>query len=283
MAENKKSFVLYADLLATACKMPKEKAGELFITILEYVNDLDPEPEDLLVQIAFEPIKQQLKRDLKEWESKKMQRAETGRVGGVRSGEARRSKRSEGSKNEANEATLHFLKQNEVTLQNAKQNEANEAVTVNVTVTDTVINPPISPTGGLADDEPEMKVGFVVPDMCRLWYKKFPHYTQDLKKDQHAMGQIIAFIEKNEAGREGGVREIVEKIADEVEKDRFWVNKALSSIAYKVQEFYNKIKNPHAERTNPKTDRNGGFGILAEELKKDMAFLAARKQGGVGG
>lgn len=69
MAENKKSFLLYCDIIHTVKKMPKEKAGELFIHILEYVNDLNPQTDDLLINISFEPIKQQLKRDLKKYQS----------------------------------------------------------------------------------------------------------------------------------------------------------------------------------------------------------------------
>ena len=56
MAENKKSFVLYADLIHTVKKMPKEKAGELFLTILSYVNDEQPVVDDMLVDLVFEPI-----------------------------------------------------------------------------------------------------------------------------------------------------------------------------------------------------------------------------------
>jgi len=68
MAENKKSFLLYSNLIHTIKKLPDEKAGVLFKTILEYVNDLNPVIDDLLVEIAFEPIKQQLKYDLKKWD-----------------------------------------------------------------------------------------------------------------------------------------------------------------------------------------------------------------------
>ena len=118
MATDKKSFVLYADLLATVSKLPDDKAGQLFKHILAYVNDQNPETDDILLQIAFEPIKQQLKRDLIKWEDKREVRAELGRIGGVKSGEARRSK----------------MKQNEAKASNSKQNEANEAVTVNANV-----------------------------------------------------------------------------------------------------------------------------------------------------
>jgi len=49
MATDKKSFILYCDLIHTIEKMPADKAGELFKHILRYVNDLNPETDDLIV------------------------------------------------------------------------------------------------------------------------------------------------------------------------------------------------------------------------------------------
>jgi hypothetical protein len=68
MSVDKKSFLLYCDLIHTISKMPNDKAGELFKHILEYVNDKDPVTEDLIIQLTFEPIKQSLKRDLEKYE-----------------------------------------------------------------------------------------------------------------------------------------------------------------------------------------------------------------------
>lgn len=84
MAENKKSFLLYADLIHTVRKMPKEKAGELLLTILKYVNDENPIVDDMIVDLVFEPIKQQLKRDLKKFEEKKEERSISGQVGNLK-------------------------------------------------------------------------------------------------------------------------------------------------------------------------------------------------------
>lgn len=84
MATDKKSFVLYCDLIHTVKKMPKEKAGELFLHILNYVNDLNPETDDLLIEVAFEPIKQQLKRDLKSWEGSKENKSIAGIKGNLK-------------------------------------------------------------------------------------------------------------------------------------------------------------------------------------------------------
>ena len=82
MADNKKSFVLYTDIIHTVKKLPKEKAGELFLTILQYVNDENPIVEDLIVDLAFEPIKQQLKRDLVKYEERADRSRNNGQKGG---------------------------------------------------------------------------------------------------------------------------------------------------------------------------------------------------------
>jgi hypothetical protein len=117
MANGKKSFVLYTDLIHTIEKMPSEKAGDLFKHILRYVNDHNPTTDDLIIELTFEPIKQQLKRDLEKWNNEiKPKRSESGRLGGIKSGEARRSK----------------MKQTEANASMLKQTEANEGVSVNV-------------------------------------------------------------------------------------------------------------------------------------------------------
>lgn len=153
MAADKNGFILYKDLIHTVEKLPDEKVGQLFKTILEYVNDLDPEPDDILIQVIFEPIKQQLKRDLQAWRSIREKRADAGSTGGKKSGEIRKKKaeikRSKTKQNEANPSVAGLLHdEKEEVKKDAKQTgdnnminrsiEANEAV--NVTVTDTVIH-----------------------------------------------------------------------------------------------------------------------------------------------
>lgn len=82
--ENKKSFILYCDLIHLVEKLPDEKAGELFKHILRYVNDQNPQTDDMLLQIAFEPIKQSMKRDLVKWEEKREERSKSGLIGSLR-------------------------------------------------------------------------------------------------------------------------------------------------------------------------------------------------------
>lgn len=70
MAKGKNTFNLYTDMIGVFEKLPDEKAGQLIKHIFRYVNDQNPETDDLILGIAFEPIKQKLKRDLVKWEEK---------------------------------------------------------------------------------------------------------------------------------------------------------------------------------------------------------------------
>lgn len=127
MAENKKGFVLYADILHTVKHLTDEQAGKLFKHVLSYVNDEDPKSEDPIVNIAFEPIKQQLKRDLEKWETIRKKRSEAGQ----KSAEARKNKGT-------NSTSVKSVKQ---TLTNSTVNDnVNVTVTVNDNVKENVIN-----------------------------------------------------------------------------------------------------------------------------------------------
>ncbi len=68
MAKDKNSFLLYCDIIHTVEKLDDVQAGKLFKHLLKYVNDQNPNPENPLIEIAFEPIKQSLKRDLIKYE-----------------------------------------------------------------------------------------------------------------------------------------------------------------------------------------------------------------------
>ena len=125
MADNKKSFVLYCDIIKTVEKLPNETAGELFKHLLSYVNDEEPETDNLLVEVAFEPIKQQLKRDLVKWDEIREKRSEAGK----KSAQAKKNKLQQ------NQQVLTSVKSVEQTSTKSTVND-----TVNVTVNDNVIN-----------------------------------------------------------------------------------------------------------------------------------------------
>jgi hypothetical protein len=82
MAQNKKSFILYADQKGVFDQLPDELAGKLIKHILAYVNDENPISDNLIINIAFEPIKQCLKRDLRRWEDYIEKQSVNGKKGG---------------------------------------------------------------------------------------------------------------------------------------------------------------------------------------------------------
>ncbi len=118
MAENKKSFVLYSDSQGLVNQLPDDVAGRLLKHIYAYVNDENPISDELLLNVAFEPIKMQLKRDLIKWETQIEQR----RNAGLKSAEIR--KRNATSVNERSISST---------------DNVNDNVSVNVNVNDNVI------------------------------------------------------------------------------------------------------------------------------------------------
>jgi hypothetical protein len=89
--DGKKSVILYCDIIHTVEKLDNETAGLLFKHYLRYVNDLEPKTDNQIVDIIFESIKQNLKRDLKKYKKKQLQWSEAGK----RSAEVRSVKSKE--------------------------------------------------------------------------------------------------------------------------------------------------------------------------------------------
>jgi hypothetical protein len=138
MAKDKKSFILYADLKHTVDKLPDDKAGELFKLILSYVNDENPNTEDLLLSIAFEPIKRQLKRDLEAYEEKRENQSLKGREGNLKRWHKDLFKKYEEGKLSLEEAeSIANNRKTSLPDKTASGTIAKIADTVNVTVTDT--------------------------------------------------------------------------------------------------------------------------------------------------
>jgi hypothetical protein len=104
MAKDKKGFLLYADQRSLFEKLPNDKAGELIKLIFSYVNDENPVIDDLLLEIAFEPIKLQLKRDLKEYERIKSVRKTAGLKGGRPTKKQTEAKKANGFSEKQTEA-----------------------------------------------------------------------------------------------------------------------------------------------------------------------------------
>ena len=82
MAEGKKSFVMYCEWQELFTKLDDAQSGRLIKHIFAYVNDQNPEPPDVITDIAFTQIKQQFKRDLKKYEAIAERNRSNGRNGG---------------------------------------------------------------------------------------------------------------------------------------------------------------------------------------------------------
>lgn len=145
--------------------------------------------------------------------------------------ESRRKNRSGKVKNISSTYDKHMVNENEIVNEDEIKNEKSE------------------------NDE------FLVPSLCQIWYTTFPNYTKDQKKDFPAAAEILSFMCKQHditdlnANRDE-IKATFEKVAQEVQKDNFWQNKPLKSIASNIQEFYNKIKNPTNGITTPKKRLN---------------------------
>lgn len=101
MAEGKKSFVLYCDLIDNIDHLTNEEKGVLFQHLLEYVNDMKPVLEDRVILSAWKFIKSQLNRDLVKFEEIKEKRS----LAGKESARQRALKKSKQNKNNSTNST----------------------------------------------------------------------------------------------------------------------------------------------------------------------------------
>ena len=122
---DKGSFVVYLDIKEIVDELDDAQVAALFRAMLEYQTTGKVPKLSGALRYIFIPIRQQMDRDREKWDKTKAARAESGRKGGLKSGETRAKQK------EANEANASFGSRNEA-------NEANEAVNVNVNVNDNV-------------------------------------------------------------------------------------------------------------------------------------------------
>jgi hypothetical protein len=73
MAKDKKSFILYCDLIHEIDHLTDEEKGKLFQHLLEYVNDMNPTLDDRVLLGSWKHIQRQLKRDLMKYEERREQ------------------------------------------------------------------------------------------------------------------------------------------------------------------------------------------------------------------
>lgn len=136
MAENKKSFILYVDQKTTVDMLSDEQAGRLLKHIYAYVNDEYPTLDSLELKLAFEPIKQQFKRDLKKWENTKEQKSVAGIMGNLKRYHADLYEAVQSNAMQLSEA--QSIAETRRTSQSDTKLAVNVNDTVNVNVNDTV-------------------------------------------------------------------------------------------------------------------------------------------------
>ena len=184
MAENKKSFVLYSDSQGLINQLPDDVAGRLLKHIYSYVNDENPTTDELLLNIAFEPIKMQLKRDLIKYEKKREQWSEAGK----KSAEQRASTK-------ANEKQRTLTNVDSV----ATFSTVNDNVNVNVNVISKDINiPPWDLFLAYAKEkEPSVKIS-ALKNKYDAWVVNGWRNGNDkpIKNWKSALLQTLAYIEK---------------------------------------------------------------------------------------
>jgi len=113
---------MYADWTHSIKHLSDEQAGKVLKHLLAYVNDEDPQTDDPIVNITFEPIKQQLKRDLEKWGKIRQKRSDAGK----KSAEKRAQQKA------TNSTSVESVQQSST---NSTVN-VNDNVNVNVTVND---------------------------------------------------------------------------------------------------------------------------------------------------
>lgn len=84
MAEDKKGIIVYADWIDKFEELEDDEAGRLIKHFFRYVNDLDPVAPDRTTKLMFIDIQNQLKRDLKKWETTIEDRSTNGRLGNLK-------------------------------------------------------------------------------------------------------------------------------------------------------------------------------------------------------
>lgn len=89
--KDKKSFLAYVEWGETFDYLDNEQAGRLVKHIFDYVRDKNPTNSDPIINLAFIPIKQTLKRDLNKWVDK----SETNRLNGAKGGRPKKPKETE--------------------------------------------------------------------------------------------------------------------------------------------------------------------------------------------
>ncbi len=254
MAEDKKSFILYADSYGLIKQLPDEIAGKLLKHIFAYVNDENPETDNLLVNIAFEPIKQQLKRDLQKWETQLIEKSNSGKLGNL--------------KRWHNDLYLQVIK-NEIDIENAliiansrkvsHTDNVQSQTVANIAVNDNVsVNVNVNDTVNVINKKKVFDFCFLENENLKTVFEKWIAYKIEIKDNYKAQTSIETAFKKLKQFSNNDFK-VAEQIID-------------ISIANGYKGFF-ELKNQ-----NNQQKKQTSFGAIAEIANEDWSdFTLERK------
>lgn len=97
----KKSFILYTEVWPVVQKLDMEQRGRLFTAIMQHAMEEEPEKLDILTDVVFSFIANQMDRADERYQEICRRRAEYGRRGGLASAKAKASKSNQKQANQA--------------------------------------------------------------------------------------------------------------------------------------------------------------------------------------
>lgn len=131
----KESFVFHAEFISD---LPEEYKARFAMYAINYGLQGEEPSLDGLEHSLWLKIKRRIDSDKEAWEETKNKRSEAGKIGGIRSAEAKASKAKQdeatSSNFKQNQAIVDLLETSEAKPSKAKQDEANQAVNVNDSV-----------------------------------------------------------------------------------------------------------------------------------------------------
>ena len=192
MATDKKSFVLYADNYGLIKQLPDDVAGRLLKHIFAYVNDENPVSDDLLLNIAFEPIKMALKRDLKKYEQIKEKRS----LAGKKSAEQRQQ-------NSTNPTHVDFVQQTSTnpTVSDSDNVSVIDSVSdsVNVLSKDNIIIPEIENFGSVAIEDFNFSHSKILKFESPSWLESVAMQQKiSIEEIQNKIDEFVLFLSTTE-------------------------------------------------------------------------------------
>jgi hypothetical protein len=241
MAENKSSFIIYTDWKQDFEFLTDAEAGKLIKHLLQFASDENPtlDNEDRILQYAAQKMKSVMKKDLKKYEQVIEKRSNSGKIGGLSSGESRRSKQKE-----ANEANASIPKQNEGVNVNDNVNEEKE--------------------GDFKNFEHTENEKYLIPEMVTIYKKHFPNYPYDKKRDFAPLRVVSEFIcqskgipyQPNAPNCIAEVSKEWSAVAGFIAADDFFKNYSLSQIERHLQNILQKKNNlkPRIDNTEKRRE-----------------------------